>query len=80
MDDCVAAPTPEADSDQAEQEQMEAFDETSGSKAYGAAASSFASGVTSKKDIANIDTDPAAAAAVAAPAAEEKQAAKEEKK
>lgn len=55
---------------------MDAFDETSGSKAYGAAASSFATGVTSKKEITNIDTDPEAAAAVAAPAAEEKQAAK----
>jgi|TARA_B110001450_G_scaffold248217_1_gene264110 hypothetical protein len=55
---------------------LDAFDETSGSKAYGAAASSFATGVTSKKEITNIDTDPEAAAAVAAPAAEEKQAAK----
>ena len=79
LDDCVA-PSAEQDSDQAEQEQMEAFDLTAGSKAYGSAASNFASDVSQKKDLAGDETDPAAAAAIAAPAAEEKKAEKVAKK
>lgn len=46
LDDCIARPSEEQDEDQVEQEAMEAFDLTSGSKDYGSAATNFAVNVS----------------------------------